>query len=153
MANDRLQRLEDIDAIRALIARYGPLADAGISKELAALWTEDGTYEVGNFGTAKGREEIAALIDSETHRGLMAQGCAHILPSPSITLNGDRATATGYSIVLRKVGDAWEAWRVSANRWELERQSDGEWLAAKRINQLLDGSEAARALLGAGVTP
>jgi uncharacterized protein (TIGR02246 family) len=148
LAETRLQRLEDLEAIRALIARYGPLADAGRAADVAELWTEDGVYEVGNFGTASGRNEIAALIESETHRGLMKQGCAHILPTPAIVLEGNRAVATGYSIVLRNTGDSWEPWRVSANRWELARQNDGSWLVTKRVNQPLDGNEKARALLG-----
>jgi len=36
---ERLQALEDREAIRALIARYGPLADSGDAAGVAALWT------------------------------------------------------------------------------------------------------------------
>lgn len=64
--NSRIGRLEDIEAIRNLIASYGPLADSGDAAGVAALWTEDGEYDVGGYGIAKGRMAIAALIDGST---------------------------------------------------------------------------------------
>ena len=70
----------------------------------------------------------------------MAQGCAHVMSPHHITLDGAKAVATGYSTVFRKNGEAYEAWRVSANRWELARQSDGSWLVDLRINRPVDGS-------------
>jgi len=50
----RITALEDQEAIRDLLARYGPLADAGDCAGAAALWTEDGVYEVGGFGEYRG---------------------------------------------------------------------------------------------------
>ncbi|MFZ1741811.1 MAG: nuclear transport factor 2 family protein [Pontixanthobacter sp.] len=143
---DRLLALEDRAAIEALIASYGPLADSGDAAGVARLWTDDGTYNVGGFGTATGHREIAALIEGPTHQELMHAGCAHVLSPHVITLDGERASATGYSVVFRKQGDAFQPWRVSANRWELTRTRDG-WRVQHRDNAPLDGSEAARALL------
>lgn len=146
----RLQALEDREAIRDLIARYGPLADTGAAERLAELWTEDGRYAVGGMTEAKGRAAIAALIDGAVHQGLMADGCAHALGPVTIDLDGVRATARGYSIVFRRTGDhRFEAYRVSANRWHLARTPDG-WRVTSRENALLDGAEAARVLLAAG---
>ena len=145
----RPRRLDDLEEIRALIARYGPLADAGDAAGVAALWTEDGEYDVGGFGIARGGAEIAALIDAPFHRALMAHGCAHVLSAPAIALDGDRAVATNHSVVFRRVDDSFEAWRASANRWVLVRTADG-WRVARRVNRPLDGNEAAQALL-AGV--
>lgn len=138
----RLDRLESIEAIRNLIASYGPLADSGQAEAVAKLWHEDGEYAVGGFGCARGHDAIAALIRSPTHRELMANGCAHILSPHTMTLSGNEALATGYSIVMRKAGDAFEPWRVSANRWTFERR-DGEWKVARRDNAPLDGSRDA----------
>lgn len=142
----RLQALEDREAIRALIASYGPLADAGDSAGLSALWTDDGTYGVGGMGAARGRAAIAGLIDGPTHRALMADGCAHLLGPVAIELDGDRATAHGHSVVFRHSDGRFEAVRVSANRWDLVRTAEG-WRVSHRENALLDGSAAARALL------
>ena len=70
-----------------------------------------------------------------------------------LDVDGDRATALGHSCVFRHAGEGFEAWRVSANRWELERRTEG-WRVRRRVNRPLDGSEAARALLSLpGATP
>ena len=142
----RIAILEDREAIRDLIARYGPLADAGDCAGAAALWTEDGVYEVGGFGSYKGRAAIQALLEGESHQTLIHGGAAHVLSPPVIELSGDSATAQTYSVVFRKVGDCWEAHRASANMWHLVRTDRG-WKVARRINRLLDGSADAHALL------
>lgn len=149
MAEDliaRVRALEDREAIRHLIASYGPLADRGDAEGVAGLWVEDGVYAVGGMGEARGRDAIAALIDGPVHRGLMAAGCAHLLGPVVIHLEGDRATAAGHSLVFRRVADEFEAYRVSANRWALIHTDEG-WRVLRRDNQLLDGAEAARVLL------
>lgn len=132
---NRLRRAEDAEAIRNLIASYGPLADSGDAAGVAALWTQDGEYDVGGFGVSHGREEIAALIESDAHRELMAQGCAHILSPHHITIDGDHAEAQGYSSVYRRRDQRFEAWRVSSNIWHFARQADGSWLVTRRINR------------------
>ena len=146
----RLQRLEDHTAVQNLIVRYGPLADSGDAVGVAALWTEDGVYVVGGYGEAVGRAAIADLIRSPTHRELMQAGCAHVMSAPTIEIGGDTAIAVNYSMVMRHHGDAFEAWRVSANRWALVRTDSG-WLVSQRDNHPCDGSAAARALLQPGV--
>lgn len=145
--DDRIRRLEDIEAIRNLIASYGPLADIGDPQGVAALWTENGSYSVGDFGEAKGWEQIGALILSDTHQVLLTEGCGHILTAPHMTLDGDSAVAINHSVVFRNAGDSHEAWRVSANRWELVRTDDG-WRVQHRRNRPLNGDGAAQALLG-----
>ena len=142
----RLRALEDREAIRALIASYGPLADSGDAAGVAALWVEDGVYAVGGMGEARGRAAIAALIDGPIHRQLMADGCAHVLGPVAVELDGDTAVARGHSVVFRRRGDGFEALRVAANRWELARDGGG-WRVLRRDNMLLDGADAARALL------
>lgn len=145
----RVQALEDREAIRALIASYGPLADSGDPEGVAALWTPDGVYAVGGMGEARGRDAIAALIEGPLHQGLMANGCAHVLGPVAIQLETDRATATGHSVVFRRAGDGFEAWRASANRWALVRTEAG-WRVERRDNQVLDGAEGARCLIAPG---
>lgn len=144
--SNRIRRLEDAEAIRNLIASYGPLADFGDAGAVAALWADDGSYSVGDFGEAKGRQAIAALIESEMHQNLMKQGCGHVLTSPHISLDGDSAIAINHSIVFRNADDQHEAWRVSANRWQFIRTDDG-WRVRHRDNRPLTGDERARALL------
>ena len=141
----RLQALEDREAIRDLIASYGPLADSGDAGGVALLWAEDGVYAVDGFPEARGHAAIAALITGPVHQKLMARGCAHVLGSPVIDLDGERASARCHSVVLAKAGEGWEAVRVAANRWDLVRTPKG-WQVTRRDNALLDGREAARVL-------
>lgn len=150
--SERVQALEDREAIRDLIARYGPLADTGDAEGVAALWREDGVYAVGGMGESCGHAAIAALIEGSVHRQLMADGCAHVLSPVTIDLIGDHATATGYSCVFRWTGSVWEAARVSANRWEFSRGANG-WEVVRRENALLNGNEAAPLLLTPPTAP
>ena len=143
---ERLRLLEDREAIRDLIARYGPLADAGNAEAVAALWREDGVYAVGGMGEAHGRAAIAALISGPVHQSLLADGCAHVLTSPVIDLDGDNATARCHSVIFRHEDGEWAPVRVAANRWELTR-TDAGWSVTRRDNALLDGNVAARVLL------
>lgn len=142
----RLAELEDRESIRNLIASYGPLADTGDAAAIAALWAEDGVYEVGGYGEHTGHAAIAALFTAGTHLALMRDGCAHLLGPLHISLEGECATAIGHSCVFRHGSSGFEAWRVSANRWHLEKTCSG-WRVRRRINRPLDGTEAARLLL------
>lgn len=146
----RLTELEDREAIRNLIASYGPLADSGDAVGVAALWCDDGVYEVGGFGANRGHAAIAALIEGPTHQQLMHDGCAHLLGPVHIRIDGAQAVALGHSCVLRHRDGGFEACRVSANRWELAREADGRWRVTRRSNRPLDGDPAARALLSPG---
>lgn len=137
--DEAVQQLLDAEEIRNLIASYGPLADAGDAAGVAALWTEDGIYDVGGFGVARGRSEIAGLIESDTHRALMAAGCAHVLSPHHIEITGTRAVATGYSTVYRRTADGFEPWRVAANSWELLRTQSG-WQVTLRRNRPIGGA-------------
>lgn len=57
----RLQRLEDIEEIRRLKLRYAKLCDDNYNPDgLAALFTEDGVWDAGDFGVVRGREDIRA---------------------------------------------------------------------------------------------
>jgi uncharacterized protein (TIGR02246 family) len=140
-----LQALEDRAAIADLIARYGPLADAGDAAGIASLWVDDGVYAVDGFPEACGHAAIAALITGPVHQELLARGCAHLLGPATITLAGDWAIALCHSMVLAKSDEGWIPVRVAANRWELVRTQES-WRVVRRDNALLDGRERARAL-------
>lgn len=147
----RVRLLEDVEAVRQLVSAYGLAVDSGSAGATAALWTEDGTYDVVPQPLV-GRAALTAMVDSEGHRSLIARGCAHVLGAPHVLLDGDRAVATCHSLVLLRDAERREhrVWRVAANRWELVRTVDG-WQVSTRVNRLLDGSDDAAALLAAGL--
>ncbi len=159
-ANDRLaermsrlerhvRRLEDQVEIYQLLASYGPAVDSRSGEAAAELWAEDGRYDFGG-PPLEGRDRIAGLVDLDSHLGYVASGCAHVISMPLVSVDGDRAVATGYSRVYLRVGDGWKVERASANRWELTRTPAG-WKVTSRIARLLDGTPESRGLLAQGV--
>lgn len=150
--SERVQRLEDYEQIRSLIASYGPAVDSGSADAVAELWAEDGSYAFqagGQMHSLEGRDAVRSMVRSAGHQNIITGGSAHFLGIPHIVVAGDKAVATGYSMLVRH-HDAETAGfyidRLSANRWELERGDNG-WEVAIRTNLLLDGDEAARTLI------
>jgi len=136
-------------AIYDLIASYGPAVDSGSDKWAGGLWSEDGTYDFGD-AVLSGRPEVERMVRGRTHQGLIEGGVAHIMGMPRVWIDGDSAVALGYSQVCRYQDGRFELWRVSANRWELTWDGSA-WKVDRRQAYLLDGRDAARALLGSQV--
>ncbi len=141
----RVERIERQLALYDLIASYGPAVDSGSAEATAALWSEDGSYDFGD-AVLSGRAQIEAMVRGRRHQGLIGEGVAHMLGFPRVAIDGDRAVVTGYSQVCRHREGRFEVWRVSANRWELSWDGTG-WRVDRRQAYLLNGQEAARALL------
>ena len=144
MLEAKVGELSDRLEIMQLIAAYGPAVDSMDLDGVAALWAADGSYDFGGAPLV-GHDAVAALVDLDTHKAYVAAGSSHVLTAPRITLDGDRAVAVNCSQVFVKDGSGWRADRTSANRWDLVRTADG-WRVARRVNRLLDGSQAARDL-------
>jgi ketosteroid isomerase-like protein len=146
----RVQMLEDQLAVQQLMNRWGPAVDTGDSAAAAAIWTDDGVLQ-SEISYLDGPVGVAAMVESDGQQTLIRQGCAHIQAFPLITVEGDRATATGYSrVYLHREDGSHEVWRVSANRWEFSRTSNG-WRATRRTNHVIDGGPEARDLLRGGL--
>lgn len=142
-----VQRLSDLEEIRNLIAHYGPAVDRGDSQSAAEMWTPDGIYDLGpDWPPIVGRKAIYDVMEGEGHQGLIHGGCAHFLSSPAIELDGDKAIAVCHSALVRRAGDGFEVYRLSANHIRLARTDEG-WRVVERKNLLLTGDAAARALL------
>jgi hypothetical protein len=146
----RLRRLEDEAAIRRLLLTYGPSADAGLVASAARVWLEDGVYDWdAGAPPYEDRAAVQAMLEGDTHQGLIGSGVAHFAGPALIELEGDRATALTYSLIMRRDADQGRhyLWRVSAARWDLERH-DGAWGVRRRTNRLMDETGAGRLLFG-----
>lgn len=133
--------MSDVEQIMQLIAAYGPAVDSGDADAAAALFAEDGWYDVAGR-RYEGPAAIADMVRGRDHQGLLERGVAHVQGLPRIDVDGDRAVAVNHSVVLLEGS----VWRVAANRWELSRTPAG-WKVTARTNRLLDGSQEARDLL------
>src|SRR5690242_19018935 len=102
----RLRRVEDELAIRRVVLSYGPAADAGLTTRAGALWADDGEYDWDPATPAlEGPAALAAMLAGRGHQSLIAEGVAHFAGPPLIEIDGDRATALSYSLVLRRDDD------------------------------------------------
>lgn len=96
---EKVQRLQDIEDIRALKHRYAQEANiingkSGNLPAFAALFAEDATFDVG-MGTATGPAEIEAMMKGLTTQWRTAM---HYMLNPQITVKGDRAEGTIYGL-------------------------------------------------------
>jgi uncharacterized protein (TIGR02246 family) len=143
----RLQAVEDELAIHRLIVRYGLAVDTGDAERTAAVFATDGVYDA-DVRLMRGRGEVADMVRSERHQGMVGR-CAHQIGPAVVRVDGDRAVALGYSRVYLRGEDGIDVYRVSMNRWELERRA-GEWTIARRLTRLL-GHEDALAIFADGL--
>ncbi len=149
MLEQRLRRAEDELAIARLMASYGPLVDAGDADAVAGLWAEDGEYDVEGWHM-RSRADVAEMVRSSAHQGLISAGSAHFLGPVRVDIDGDEAVAVCESILVRHNADGgYRVWRAGANRVTLRRTAAG-WRIVKRITRALDGSAEARELLRSG---
>jgi ketosteroid isomerase-like protein len=146
----RLRRLEDERAIHRTLVRYGFAVDVGDSEATADLYTDDCLIELDFDGgrTFRGRPGAKGLVDDETHQ-LLLPNCAHLIGPLSVVVDGDRAVATGYAMVVKRNGDSFDIWRQGCGRWELVRVGD-DWRISHRTS-IAVGSADAQALLSAAL--
>jgi len=117
--NDRLKRLEDIEALRALIVDYACACDRGNDPEmLAPLFAEDGTWECQGFGKYVGREQVAKGLHGIA--GEKIWWSLHYMISPRIELGADGDTATAF----------WYLWEATTIPNEHSGESEANWIGA-----------------------
>lgn len=96
----RIQVLEDIEAIRKLKAKYCAACDADHDPELLGpLFAEDATWEATVMSKATGREAIKALLGAVGTSGRIRNSAHHAI-NPIIDVDGDRATGHWRLIML-----------------------------------------------------
>ena len=90
----RLTRMEDIEAIKQLKARYCEICDDDHNPErIASVFAEDGIWESAEFGTAKGHADIRKLFQGFQK---LIEFSQHNVMNPIIDVQGDRATGEWY---------------------------------------------------------
>jgi ketosteroid isomerase-like protein len=145
---ERLQRLEDHEAIRQVLAGYGYSVDGLNYDSVADFYTENGEYKVDDVLDFQGRDRVASITNDAGHRALVAGGVAHVALPPYIVVDGDQAAATCHTMIPRKCEDGYYIWRLSASRLELVRETDGQWRIASRQTWSQDGGTKGPEMLG-----
>ena len=129
----RIRRLEDIEAIKQLKARYCALCDDGYdADQLTDLFTEDALWHGGSLGVARGREKIRKFFQNTP---AVMPFAVHMVMNPVIEVDGDTATGRWYlfqAATLKAVENGADK-RVDGALWGSARYDeeyvrvDGEW--------------------------
>ena len=91
---ERITRLEDLESIKQLKARYCEICDDDHNPErIASIFTEDGIWEGRGIGNAQGHEEIKELFQNFQRTISYAQ---HMVLNPIIEIDGTSATGIWY---------------------------------------------------------
>jgi hypothetical protein len=121
----RITRLEDIEAIKQLKARYSHICDDMHNPDtIASVFAEDGIWESEAFGKAVGHQEIRDLFQGFRDLFSFSQ---HNMTNPVIEVDGDRATGIWY------IMGPWTLTEGNKETWMALRYDDdyvkvdGEW--------------------------
>jgi ketosteroid isomerase-like protein len=127
----RVRRLEDIEELKQLKARYAAYCDDDYDADgLAPLFTEDAIWDGGTLGRFEGRAAIRAFFDAADQ---VVPFAIHQVTNPILEVDGDRATgrwylwqpctfaqgnqalwmAARYDDVYRRENDVWRFERVT----------------------------------------
>ncbi len=125
----RLQRLEDIEAIRQLKARYCAGCDDDHNPEtLLELFWEDAVWEATSNGRFEGQRAIRGFFSDLRASGRI-RNSAHNVMNPIIEVDGDRATGHWRLIMLYTANTQPEPSYHRIIGWYREeyRRKRGEW--------------------------
>jgi len=119
--------VEEKGAIREVLAQYCFRLDDGRFAEMAALFTENGTWDTA-FGKAAGRVAIADLARSLRERagGERPRGM-HLVTNISIALDGASARVRSNWIVVQNSPEGPKIGSGGAYQDEMVKER-GEWL-------------------------
>jgi uncharacterized protein (TIGR02246 family) len=129
----RLKRLEDLEEIRGLFIEYQRLLDGKDFAGYAGLFARDGEFVAGEL-RAKGREEIQRLVEGMLGSllGDRVGTDFHLVINPSVTLDGDRATAQlTWAYIVRDAEDKPALSKLGHYDDVLVRE-DGQWRFLRR---------------------
>lgn len=144
--SDRLRLVEDRLEILDILAGSPFSSDVACAPYQNAIYSPNAVLDRDEgLPLYEGRDAIVGIIEGERHLGAIADGMAHIMSLPLIRIDGARAVATCYVQVLvrNKSGEnesladypdfpGLRIWRLTANRFELERGKNG-WQVVKRV--------------------
>lgn len=126
----RLRHLEDLASIHQLFIDYGIALDAGDFTTYADLFARDGELLLGPMGRATGPRAIEELM-RRTLEGKIGESF-HIISSPQVSIEGDRATAqVMWTVIHRDKSGQPRLTMMGKHHDELVRE-DGRWKFLRR---------------------
>lgn len=128
-----IQLLEDSKAIKRLQRAYGYYVDKGLTAEVAALFSEGATAEIGGFGVFVGKNRVTELYrallgdglrEGQLSNHMIIQGVVHVAP--------DGQSANGRWRALIQLGEHGDSATWSEGPYENEYvKENGVWRISK----------------------
>jgi hypothetical protein len=104
-AETQVARAHDYDELENLKSAYGYYLDKSLWAEVAGLFAEDGTLEIGGRGVFVGREKVHQSLNTYGPQGLASGRLFnHIIVQPVITVAPDGLTAKMRSRAMVQTG-------------------------------------------------
>lgn len=146
----RVQHAEDRQAVCDCVTAYGLAADLRLDDAFVANLSPDCTIDLGDVadqvwsGHAGARSFIEAAMgeksDPPRYRML------HLTNPLTVRIEGDEATAEGYSSVLVAGKDKFRIAMAGFNHWDLIRR-DGRWKIRRRLRRPLGGADGPQVMM------
>ena len=144
---ERIGRLEDIQAITEVLYRYAHHIDRGELDDFLEIFTPDLRYRVRMRNLEGGFDDKADFTGRDALRqfaqmvyqsiwGPGKSGQVNVITQPLITWNGDTATALTYHTLVKGSTEGREVTSYGRYRDELRRCEDGKWRIASRIAEV-----------------
>ncbi|MGH3639599.1 MAG: nuclear transport factor 2 family protein [Mycobacterium sp.] len=135
--DERIRRLEDIEALKQLKSRYAGYCDDDYDADrLGPLFTQDAIWDGGVLGRYQGRGAIRAFFAGASKSMPFA---IHHVTNPVVEVDGDRATGQWHLWQPCVHAAGAQALWIAGRYHDEYRREGGEWRFAKvtiRLNMI-----------------
>jgi ketosteroid isomerase-like protein len=125
----QVQQLQDQQAIREVLIRYGEYLDARDYAGYAALFAKDGIW-TGGFGSATGPTAIQAMLEEHLGKpdpGFINKSNFHLMTTAVIDVHGDTAHARSRYLFFTASPDGKPAPALAGRYVDEFVRENGEW--------------------------
>lgn len=150
----RITLLEDREKILNLLAGLAQSSDVADLRFQSRAYHDNCFMDGDNAAEPiVGRKAIIDIIGSERHTQAIDAGMVHFAGLPHVRIDGCRAVVTGYLQIVVPIDDRQRPslggygetdglaiWRLTANRWELAKDSRG-WSVVRRTIRSVPASD------------
>lgn len=145
----RVQLLEDQQAIAQLMATHPLSVDGGDGENWLTNWTEDAQVDrlpdpekhSGDYSGVYGKDMMLQEIHSPELEALRKSGLCHSATPSKITIDGDRAAATNYLLLIGVEDTGVRIRRILVSRWDFVR-AEGRWMITRRTMRPVGNEDA-----------
>jgi ketosteroid isomerase-like protein len=130
----RVQQLEDQEAVRQVLVAYGERLDARDFAGYAALFAREGIW-TGGFGTFTGPAAIQAMLEKNIgapEPGFINKSSFHLMTTMVVEVRGDTATARSRYLFFTATPEDRPGAAIAGRYIDEFVREDGQWKILRR---------------------